>query len=344
MHKLQVPGQLMIQPPTAAANAKNSLFPSGGKLYLLAALALFPMGVLPSAHADRLAATRSAQSGAVTGLHGGSPKDIPPHAPGYLGILFGNLSSEQATLLHVKDGRGVEIVMVDHDGPAGKAGLRPHDVILSMNGQQVTSADELRQMIHDAGVGAATSLLILRGGSQVTVNTQLAYRGEVEREAAARIAPPDPADMDGTDGGSMDGDPVDPTLGAPGREPGFISQMIHTTPFTGMLVEAMQPQLAGFFGAPEGQGLLVESVVHGSPAERAGLRAGDVVLRVDAVGVKSTGEWARRLHASKGKPVALTVLRDRRERTVVLTPEFKHRSRLEWPAGLDSGGGSATFA
>lgn len=341
MRTLRMPKQLKMSLQMAATSAANAL-----SIYHLQAGVVFVFVVcavlfVSSGQAERLATNHSTQSGATMGLRAGSP-DIPPHAPGYLGILFGNLTNEQAMLLHIKDGRGVEIVMVDHDGPAGKAGLRPHDVILSMNGQPIASADDLRRMIHDAGVGAAASLVLIRDGAQVTVNTQLAYRGEVEREAAARIATPGPADAgDDPDDEAFGSDPA---LGASGRGPGFLSEMIHITPFTGMVMEAMEPQLAGFFGCPAGQGLLVESVAQGSPAERAGLKAGDVVLRVDSVGVKTTGEWARRLHASKGKPVVLTVLRERRERTMTLQPEFKHRSRLEWPTGVDVGAAPADFA
>lgn len=273
------------------------------------------------------------------GSHATGIQDVPPHAPGYLGILFGTLGADQAAALHVKEGHGVEIVMVDHDGPAGKAGLRPHDVIVSMNGQPVISADDLRHMIHEAGVGAAVSLAVIRSGRKITVNTQLAYRGEVEREAAERMEAPSaqPADTPDPPPAGVSGAATDGT--SHGRR--MLSEMIHNTPFTGLVVEAMEPQLAGFFGAPAGQGLLVETVLQGSPAERAGLRAGDVILRADAADIRSNTAWLRHLHAAKGQPVVVTILRDRTERTVTLVPELKHKSELVWPLGFDSQPASA---
>jgi S1-C subfamily serine protease len=292
--------------------------------------------VVQAAHSEDFMRNPTRQSGSIsgTGSHGASPKGIPPHTPGYLGILFQDLSDEQVTALHVRSGFGVEVVMVDHDGPAGKAGLQPHDVIVSLNGQTVTGAESLRRMIHDAGVGTGISLAVLRGGRQITVNAQLAYRGEVEREAAARMVaanPPTEADAPVVDefGEGDAGDPVAPNTSSKSRN--FLAQVLHTTPFTGLMLETMGPQLAGFFGAPAGVGLLVEMVAPNSPAEAAGLRAGDVILKADSIDVRSTGAWVRLLHESRGRGISLLVLRDKQEQRIMLIPELKKHSKVEWP-------------
>ena len=98
--------------------------------------------------------------------------------------------------------------------------------------------------------------------------------------------------------------------------------MLHG-PFTGLMVEAMQPQLSDYFGAPRGQGLLVQSVETGSPAASVGLHAGDVIMRVDNQPVHSTSDWSKRLHASKGKPMSLDILRDHKPISLTLQPDTK---------------------
>ncbi len=291
------------------------------------------------AQSESLARTPVRQGGSVTGSHATPARGVPAHSPGYLGILFQNLSDEQVSALHLKAGRGVEIIMVDHDGPAGKAGLRPHDVIVSLNGQMITGAEGLRRMIHDAGVGSGVALAVLRSGQQVVVNVQLAYRGEVEREAVARMVaadPPTEADEPGIDGAG-EGYPADPAAaGTPSRSKSFLLQMLHSTPFTGLMLEGMEPQLAGFFGAPAGVGLLVETVTPNSPAAAAGLRAGDVILKADSIVVRTTGEWVRRLQASRGRGIALVVLRDKQEQRMMLIPELKRHSCVVWPMLWDT--------
>jgi S1-C subfamily serine protease len=256
------------------------------------------------------------------------------HAPGYLGIGFHDLTEEQAAALHLKGNRGVEVLMVDHDGPAGKSGLRPHDVLVSLNGQPITSAELLTKMIHDAGAGVGLTLGIVRDGHAQTMNVQLAERADVEREARARMADVPPDTGDAVVSGFVETYSVERAPATAARGPSFLESMLHTAPFTGLAMEEMEPQLAGFFGAPMGAGLLVETVVANSPAASVGLRAGDVVLRVDGVMLKSSSEWMKRLHANKGQPMVLVVLRERHEQIITLTPEFKKRSAMEWPRGL----------
>jgi S1-C subfamily serine protease len=214
---------------------------------------------------------------------------------------------------------GVEVLMVDHDGPAGQAGLQPRDIITGLNGNVVASGEALRRMIHDAGAGVSVMLDIFREGRVLTIRTKLASREDVERRAWARVTAPDPPPV----AGGVESYTVEPAP-APSHAQSFIESMLHG-PFTGLMLEGMQPQLRSFFGAPRTEGLLVQSVEAGSPAANAGLVCADVIVRADDVPLHTPSDWTKHLHASKGKPVSLTVVRQRHELMLTLQPESKKK-------------------
>ncbi|HTV09301.1 MAG TPA: PDZ domain-containing protein [Candidatus Aquilonibacter sp.] len=247
--------------------------------------------------------------------------------PGYLGIEFHDLTKDQAASMHLRDSRGVEVLLVDHDGPAAAAGLQPHDLITGLNGHIVASGEALRRMIREAGAGVQVRLSVFRNGNPITIRARLANRVDVERQAWARVADAPPPSLDATiisgdaDGSAITPPPSPPAVTTPHSQ-GFIDSLLHG-PFTGLELQAMPTQLAVFFGAPKGQGLLVQSVADGSPAASAGVHAGDVILRVDARPMRSTSDWNKHLHAVKGKPMTLDVLRDHRPMTVTLQPDTR---------------------
>jgi serine protease Do len=167
------------------------------------------------------------------------------HIPGYLGIEFHDLSDDQVMALRLKAGRGVEVVMVDHDGPAGKSGLRPHDVVVALNGQAVVGAESLSRMIHDAGAGTRISLGVMRSGQSMTVSTVLADRSDVERQAMAKMVAPGPPQAvteDTVTTGFVDSYTTEAVAPPPpARSPSFLGSMLHMAPYTGLAMDAMEP-------------------------------------------------------------------------------------------------------
>lgn len=241
-------------------------------------------------------------------------------APGYLGVEFHDLSDDQAAALHLRKPHGVEILLVDHDGPAGQAGLQPRDIITGLNGNVVTSGETLRRMIHDAGAGVDVVLDIFRSGHTITIRTKLANREEVERRAWARVTAPDPPPARPSPVAAVEESYSFEPAPSPAHGNHFMGSILHG-PSTGLMLEGMQPQLRIFFGAPKAEGLLVQAVEAGSPAANAGVAAADVITRADGVPLRNPSDWTKHLHSSKGKPINLTVVRQHHELSLTMQPE-----------------------
>jgi S1-C subfamily serine protease len=240
---------------------------------------------------------------------------------GYLGVDVRDVSADQVAALKLKDARGAEIVLVDHDAPAGKAGLREHDVVLQMNGQAIDGEDQIRKMLHECPPGKVITLVVSRDGQQITMTTQLSTKEEVERQAWAQhqtVPEPQPADISGSDFS-----PASPA--PPVRVNTFIGTILMDPSYTGAMLEEMSTQLADYFGVSSGLGLLVRSVQPDSPASSAGMRAGDVVMQADARPVVSAADWARVIKSSHGHSLTIVVMRDKKQQTLTLTPDSKKR-------------------
>ena len=120
--------------------------------------------------------------------------------------------------------------------------------------------------------------------------------------------------------------------------------MLVSPAFTGAKLEVMGPQLAEFFGAQGSAGLLVRSVDANSPASSAGLRAGDVVVKINSISVASGSDWSKTIHENKGKPLPVVILRDKKEQILTLVPDTKKRSSVESGIGLEEFFGSGEQA
>jgi serine protease Do len=259
-------------------------------------------------------------------------------AQGYLGIDMRDVSEDQLGALKLKEARGAEITNLDHDGPACKAGMRLRDVILQMNGQVVENEEQLRRMLKDMPVGRSVSFVISRDGQTQTMTMQTADRRTVGLQAwEQHYSVPAPGPSGVVRGNSfLDSKPANQTP-APKEHRDLLGTetIILSSSFTGAKLEVMGPQLAEFFGATAGGGLLVRSVDTNSPADDAGMKAGDVVVKINSISVANGTDWTKTVHDNKGRPVPVVVLRDKHEQTLTLTPDGKKRSSLWLGFGLE---------
>jgi S1-C subfamily serine protease len=232
---------------------------------------------------------------------------------GFLGVDVGDVDQERAQALHLKDTRGAEIAVLDHDAPAGKAKLKLHDVIVEVNGQSIDGAEQVKQILHEAPPGRKLQLVVSRDGVPLTVTVQLADRRKVQEEARERL------DTVGTASGSgnsfvSNGADI-PSMG------GFHSPFFGSSLHVGAMVEPLTAQMADFLGVTGG--VMIKSVARKSEADVAGLRSHDVILEVGGEAVVTSSDWERLLRSSEGKPVQVEILRDRIKQLVLLQVDGK---------------------
>jgi serine protease Do len=229
----------------------------------------------------------------------------------YLGVDIADVSPERLGELKLKEEHGAEVTMVDQDAPAGKAGLHDHDVIVSLNGTAVESAAQLRRMIKETPPGRVVNLGVSRDGQPMTIKVQLADRRKsMAWEPQVHVDMPRMPEM-----------PTMPEFDLP-----VSVVVVHQSARSGLMVENITPQLGDFFGVKDGKGVLVRSVEKGSRGEKAGFRAGDVVVKVNNEPVHDTSDFTHALRSSAGGAAAVTVMREKREQNLTLTLPAKKDS------------------
>lgn len=239
----------------------------------------------------------------------------------YLGVDTRDITADRLSDLKLKEENGVEVTLVDQDAPAGKAGLKEHDVILSINGSQVESVEQLRRMIHEIPPGRVVTIGISRDGQSMNLKAQLA-----DRKKNFAMASP------GKFAFAMPALPAIPAMQAmpamPDMDVPVSIVVVHSSSRSGLMVENLTPQLGDFFGAKNGQGVLVRSVEKGSRAEKAGFRAGDVIVKVNGESINDSGDFTHAIHGRKNSTVNVSIIRDRKEQTLTLSLPERNQSEM----------------
>ena len=234
---------------------------------------------------------------------------------GLLGVFVGDVDQDRAQALHVKDGHGAEITILDHDAPASKAGLKLHDVIVQMNGQTIENAEQVRAILRETPPGRKVQLVVSRDGAQQTYSVQMADRRKVQEDAWEQL---------GTTG--VASTPAQGFMAGGGDVPsGFHMPFVSGSLHVGVMVEPLTAQMADFLGVSSG--IMIKSVAHRSAADVAGLKSHDVILAIGGEQVVTSSDWERLLRSSEGKPVQVEILRDRVKQLVLLQVDGKrHKS------------------
>jgi serine protease Do len=234
---------------------------------------------------------------------------IAPGRGSFLGVDVCEVVRDRMSALKLKEERGVEITRVQEDSPAEKAGLKAGDVVLEFNGQRVEGTEQFIRLVREIPAGREAKVGISRNGSVQTLTATMGARKSMAApEAWGAMRLPEVAPI-------PPGQPVIP-------EVPHIYMSVRS-PLLGIEGESLSPQLAEFFGVKDG--VLVRTVQRGTAAEKAGIKAGDVITRIDGEAVSSTRDIATAMRGLRGKKTTfpVTVMRDRRETTlnVAIEPE-----------------------
>lgn len=248
----------------------------------------------------------------------------------FLGVYAEDVNKENMARYGMPEARGVAITQVVKDSPAEKAGLRKDDVILRFEGDSVTSVRKLNRLVSEVAPDQTVKLGISRGGSEQEVAVTIGKRNDslnamehfkgldklqgldklkrLERFQGLENMIPPGADVwkwQGQGGADKDGN--------------FFAFGNHRR--IGVSTMQLTKQLADYFGIGDGKGVLVTSVTDDSPAAKAGLKAGDVITAIDGEKVEGAGDLARGINKKKEGDVTLTVIRDKNQRSITVTPK-----------------------
>jgi serine protease Do len=257
----------------------------------------------------------------------------------FLGVHVEDVTRENAGRYNLSGGpRGVGVREVVKGSPAEGAGLRENDVIIRFDGEQVTSVRKLNRLIEESAPEHTARLTVVRGGSEQEVSATLGKRGQRMAAGAGELLLPG-ADAevarrfgekwrDNSEEWQRKGEEMRKRLEELNKNNGGLFALVPGAGRRiGVTTHALGKQLSDYFGVSHG--VLVNSVEAGSPAEKAGLRAGDVVTEADGEKIEDAGDLSKIISRRQEGEVTLTVVRDRKQRTVRLTPERRQ------PQGFD---------
>jgi serine protease Do len=219
---------------------------------------------------------------------------------GWLGVEIDEVNPDNAKDLKLSSVRGVVVKEVEPDSPAAKAGLKENDVVTQYDGQIVEGTVQFRRLVRETPPGHTVALTISRDGGAQNLSIELGDRQALMKKRMQGMM---------RDFGNVRTF-VTPSMDWNIGGPDGMGILESRTPMLGISAEDLSGQLGDYFGAPDGQGILVREVRSGTPAEKAGLKAGDVIVTLDGKPVHTLSELREQLRDKNDqKPVSLGVLR-----------------------------------
>ena len=239
----------------------------------------------------------------------------------YLGVQTEEVTKDNFAKYGLREVRGVAVEKVVEGSPAEKAGIQTGDVIVRFNSEEVTSVRKLTRLLGEVAADHQAKLTVLRNGSERDITATLGKRPtpKFEEGAFSMSVPPVPFPQ-----GEFPQMPKIEQMprvealppGAPDQP--FVWQM-RSGRRIGVGVTPLTKQLSDYFGVTSG--VMINDVRADSPAAKAGLKAGDIIVEAEGKEVKSEMDVIRAIGEKKEGDVSLTIVRDRNRQTIRVTPE-----------------------
>ena len=301
---------------------KKYILPLMGTGVLLGGLAMLPA---VSARAQKSALDSKQQKPTQVFSWGDAPMidDEPMHGvfggSSWLGVETTEVTADKVRQLKLPAERGALLGKIIPESPAAKAGLKENDVVLEINGQRIEGTAQFRRMIREIPSGRATQLTVWREGRSQSVSVTLG-------KSEARMAIQMPQGMPGNFKFRMPEVPELPDMSGLNDLQNF-STSIGGQPRLGIDAEDLQGDFGNFFGAPEGEGILVRGVFPDSPAAKAGVKVGDVITSVDGERLHSLGDLREKmLNKHDATSLKIGLLRNKSEMSVTVElPQPTHK-------------------
>jgi membrane-associated protease RseP (regulator of RpoE activity) len=245
---------------------------------------------------------------------------------GYLGVYAENINRQNMGRYHLSSPRGVGITRVVQGSPAEKAGLRKDDVILRLDGENITSVRKLNRLVAEIAPDQSVKVTVSRGGSEQELTATIGKRDNVSTVQGLMRGEPrvwkwegDPKAFEKFKDFKFDF-PMVEKFGFDLDKEGDLTFLLSNSRRIGVSTMSLNKQLADYFGIANGKGVLVTSVTEDGPAAKAGVKAGDVITAIDGEAVDSPGDISRVINRKKDGAVTLTVIRNKSQQTFTVTP------------------------
>jgi serine protease Do len=264
---------------------------------------------------------------------GGPPPPVapPPVAMGWLGVAADEVTPDKVKQLGLSADRGIVVSEVQDGSPAAKGGLQTNDVVMEFDGQRVEGELQFQRLVRETPPGRSVNVSVWRAGKSQKLSVEIGIAPAPDLQAQGGNRPRFGGGPGGGFGGGVGfGGPGGPGPNGGGFRGGGNPGVL------GVTAQDLTAQLGDYFGVPNAQGVLITDVPAGSPGDKAGLKAGDVITKVEGMPVPDTTELQGLLQQKQNaQSIALTVVRKGAETHINVqpqTPAAPHRRNAQGAA------------